>query len=45
VKVDELLAKHQPSPMSYNVKKELLYITNRAAQQAGMEALPTLPED
>jgi len=44
-RVDGLLANYRPTPMTDDVRKELRDITTRAAQQAGMEALPTLPED
>ncbi len=44
-RVDDLLAKYQPSPMSSEVKKELRVITTKAANKAGMRELPSLPED
>ena len=44
-RVDELLAKYQPSGMSGDVKKELRDITTRAASKAGMKKLPSLPKD
>ena len=44
-RVDDLLAKYQPSPMSSEVKKELRDITTRAANKAGMKKLPSLPKD
>ena len=42
-RVDKLLTKYQPSPMSDEVKKELRDITTRAANGAGMKELPSLP--
>jgi trimethylamine--corrinoid protein Co-methyltransferase len=44
-RVDDLLAKYQPSPMSSEVKKELRVITTKAANKAGMRELPSLPKD
>jgi len=44
-RVDELLAKYQPSSMASEVKKELHDITTQAANKAGMKKLPSLPED
>jgi trimethylamine--corrinoid protein Co-methyltransferase len=44
-RVDELLGKYQPTSMTDKVRKELRNITTRAAQQAGMEELPALPEN
>jgi trimethylamine--corrinoid protein Co-methyltransferase len=44
-RVDKLLANYQPSPMPDEVKKELRNITSKAANHAGMEKLPALPED
>jgi len=44
-RVDELLAKYQPSPMSSETKKELRDITTKAANNAGMKKLPSLPKD
>jgi trimethylamine--corrinoid protein Co-methyltransferase len=44
-RVDELLAKYQPSPMPDDIKKELRDITTKAANQAGMQDLPSLPKD
>ena len=44
-RVDDLLAKYQPSPMSSEVKKELRVITTKAANKAGMRKLPSLPRD
>ena len=44
-RVDELLSKYQPSPMSSEVKKELRDITTKAANKAGMKELPSLPND
>jgi trimethylamine--corrinoid protein Co-methyltransferase len=44
-RVNDLLAKYQPSPMSSEVRKELRDITTRAANQAGMKELPSLPKD
>ncbi|NQU30508.1 MAG: trimethylamine methyltransferase family protein [Anaerolineae bacterium] len=44
-RVDELLKKYEPSPMSEEVKKELRDITTNAANHAGMKKLPPLPKD
>jgi len=44
-RVNHLLAKYQPSPMSSEVKRELRDITTKAANKAGMKELPSLPED
>ena len=44
-RVDDLLTKYQPSPMSSEVKKELRDITTKAANKAGMKKLPLLPKD
>jgi trimethylamine--corrinoid protein Co-methyltransferase len=44
-RVDELLAKYQPSPMSDAVKKELRDITTTAVHEAGMMKLPSMPRD
>jgi len=44
-RVNDLLAKYQPSPMSSEVKKELHDITTKAANKAGMKKLPSLPKD
>ena len=44
-RVNDLLAKYQPSPMSSEVKKELRDITTKAANKAGMKKLPSLPKD
>ncbi|MBW1812037.1 MAG: trimethylamine methyltransferase family protein, partial [Deltaproteobacteria bacterium] len=44
-RVDDLLAKYQPSPMSSEVKKELRDITTKAANKVGMKELPSLPKD
>ena len=44
-RVDELLAKYQPSPMPDDIKKELRDITTKAANKAGMQDLPSLPKD
>lgn len=41
-RVKSLLAQYQPSPISDQVKKELLDITTKAANKAGMEKLPDL---
>jgi len=41
-RVESLLAQYQPSPISDEVKKELLDITTKAANKAGMEKLPDL---
>jgi len=41
-RVESLLAQYQPSPISDEVKKELLDITTKAANKAGMERLPDL---
>jgi trimethylamine--corrinoid protein Co-methyltransferase len=41
-RVDSLLTQYQPSPISDEVKKELLDITTKAANKAGMEKLPDL---
>ncbi len=41
-RVESLLAQYQPSPISDEVKKELLDITTKAANNAGMEKLPDL---
>ncbi len=41
-RVESLLAQYQPSPISDQVKKELLDITTKAASKAGMEKLPDL---
>ena len=44
-RVNSLLTKYQPSPMSDEVKKELCDITTRAANKAGMKKLPDIPFD
>lgn len=44
-RVDELLAKYQPSQMPDDIKKELRDITTSAANKAGMRELPPLPDD
>jgi trimethylamine--corrinoid protein Co-methyltransferase len=44
-RVDELLTKYQPSPISDEVKKELRDITTKAANKVGMKKLPSLPKD
>ncbi len=41
-RVESLLTQYQPSPISDEVKKELLDITTKAANKAGMEKLPDL---
>ena len=41
-RVDKLLAKYQPSPLSDDVKKELRDITTRAANKVGMKKLPSI---
>ncbi len=41
-RVESLLAQYKPSPISDEVKKELLDITTKAANKAGMEKLPDL---
>jgi trimethylamine--corrinoid protein Co-methyltransferase len=41
-RVDSLLSQYQPSPLSDEVKKELLDITTNAANKAGMEKLPDI---
>jgi len=44
-RVDQLLAKYQPSRIADDIKKELRDITTRAANKAGMKELPALPKD
>ena len=44
-RVDNLLTKYQPSPISSEIKKELRDITTKAANKAGMKELPALPKD
>ena len=44
-RVDELLGKYQPTPMTDEVRKELRNITTRAANEAGLKELPPLPKD
>lgn len=44
-RVDELLGKYQSTPMTDEVRKELRNITTRAANEAGMDDLPALPEN
>ena len=44
-RVDDLLAKYEPSQMSSEIKKELRDIATKAANEAGMKKLPVLPED
>jgi len=44
-RVDELIANYQPSPISDDIKKELHDITTKAANNAGMKKLPSLPKD
>ncbi|MGD8814007.1 MAG: trimethylamine methyltransferase family protein [Anaerolineales bacterium] len=43
-RVEALLATHQPSPISKELKDELRAITTKAAQTFGMDELPTLPD-
>lgn len=44
-RVEELLLKYQPSPISDETRKDLRDITTRAANKAGMEQLPELSFD
>jgi len=44
-RVEELLSKYQPSPISDEIKEELREITTKAANQVGMEELPDLSFD
>lgn len=44
-RVEELLSKYQPSPISDEVMKELRDITTKAANKVGMEKLPDLSFD
>jgi trimethylamine--corrinoid protein Co-methyltransferase len=44
-RVDQLLAKYEPSPMSEDLRGELRAITLEAAQRFGMDELPPLPTD
>jgi trimethylamine--corrinoid protein Co-methyltransferase len=43
-RVDHLLSGYQPSPISDSLRAELRLITTKAAQNAGMEELPPLPD-
>ena len=44
-RVEELLSKYQPSPISDEIKEELREITTKAANQVGMKELPDLSFD
>ncbi|MCK4786642.1 MAG: trimethylamine methyltransferase family protein [Desulfobacteraceae bacterium] len=44
-RVEELLSKYQPSPISDEVKKELRDITTKVAKKAGLKKLPDLSFD
>jgi trimethylamine--corrinoid protein Co-methyltransferase len=44
-RVNELLEKYQPSPITSDVTKELRNIATKAANNAGMKKLPPLPKD
>ncbi len=44
-RVEELLSKYQPSPISDEIKEELREITTKAANQVGMKKLPDLSFD
>jgi trimethylamine--corrinoid protein Co-methyltransferase len=44
-RMEELLSKYQPSPISNEIKQELREITTRAANKAGMDKLPDLSFD
>ena len=41
-RVEGLLSKYQPSPISDEIKEELREITTKAANQFGMKKLPDL---
>ncbi|MBP1703039.1 MAG: mttB [Chloroflexi bacterium] len=43
-RVNALLLKYPPSPLSSELRDEIRQIATRAARQFGMEELPTLPE-
>jgi trimethylamine:corrinoid methyltransferase-like protein len=44
-RVNQLLVKYEPSPMSEDLRGELRAITLQAAQKFGMDELPPLPQD
>jgi trimethylamine--corrinoid protein Co-methyltransferase len=44
-RVDRLLARYEPSPISVELRDELRNITAKAAQKVGMDKLPPLPVD